>query len=104
MSLYTGKILHSYQFTELPIDDDVISKVRDLAEEDNVDKTTENYLMFEWAPGVLITDDVSKEDTPTREEIEISNNEHEGEVNVEEASESKDNDEAEDIEDKNDNN
>ena len=31
MSLYTGKLLHSYQCTELPIDDDVISQVRDLS-------------------------------------------------------------------------
>ena len=68
MSLYTGKRLHRYQLTEIPIGDDVISQVRDLAEEENAKKMTDNYPMFEWAPGVLITDDVSEEDTPTREE------------------------------------
>ena len=59
MSLYTGKRLHRYQLTEIPIGDDVISQVRDLAEEENAKKMTDNYPMFEWAPGVLITDDVS---------------------------------------------
>ena len=58
---------------------------------------TDNYPMFEWAPGVLITDDVSEKDTPIIEETEINNNEPEGEVNVEEANEKNDNDKAEDI-------
>ena len=53
---------------------------------------TDNYPMFEWVPGFLITDDVSEEDTPTREETEVNNNEPEGEVNVEEANENNDND------------
>ena len=38
MSLYTGKRLHSYQWTELPIDDDVIAQVRGLAEGENAKK------------------------------------------------------------------
>ena len=33
MSIYTGKHLHNYQWTELPIDDDTIAQVRDLSEE-----------------------------------------------------------------------
>ena len=41
--------------------------------------------MFDSAPGVLISDDISKENTPIREETEINNNESEGEVNVEES-------------------
>ena len=49
--------------------------------------------MFEWAPVVLIIDDVNEEDTPTREELEINNNEPEEEVNVKEANENNDNDE-----------
>ena len=43
---------------------------------------TDNYPMFEWAPGVLITDNVSEEDKPIREETEINNNEPESEVNL----------------------
>ena len=42
-----------------------------------------NYPMFEWAPGVLITGDVSEENTPTREETEKHNNEPEVELNIE---------------------
>ena len=60
MSLYTGKCLNSYQWTELPIYDDVITQVWDLYEEDNEKKMTYNHPMFEWATYVLITDDVSE--------------------------------------------
>ena len=67
MSLYTGKRLHSYQCTELPLDDDVIAQVRYLAEGKDSKQITDNYRMFEWAPVVLITDDVSEENTPIRE-------------------------------------
>ena len=83
MSLYTAKRLHSYKWTQIPIDDDVIAQVRDLYEEENTKKIKDNYLMFDSAPGVLISDDISKENTPIREETEINNNEPEGEVNVE---------------------
>ena len=65
---------------------------------------TDNYPMFEWAPGVLITEDVSEEDTPIREETKINNNEPEIEVNVEEANEKNYNDEVEDKKDNNNNN
>ena len=74
MSLYTGKLLHSYQQTELPIDDDVIAQVRDLAEEENAKKTTDNYPIFEWAPGVLITENVSEEYKPIKEKTGINKN------------------------------
>ena len=77
-SRFTGKCLHRYQCTELPIEDDVIYPVRDLVEEYNAKKMTNNYQIFDWAPGVLITDDVSEEDKPTREGTEINNNEPEG--------------------------
>ena len=52
--------MHIYQWTELPIDDDVIAQVRYLAEGENANKITDNYLIFECAPDVLITDDVSE--------------------------------------------
>ena len=50
--------------------------------------------MFEWAPDVLITDYVSEEDTTTRKETDVNNNEPEGKVNVEEANENNENNEA----------
>ena len=74
MSLYTGKLLHSYQQTELPIDDDVIAQVRDLSEEENAKKMTDNYPIFEWAPGVLITENVSEEYKPIKEKTGINKN------------------------------
>ena len=58
--------------------------MRDLAEGEDSNKMTDNYPMFEWAPGVLITENVSEKDTPIREETEVNNNEPEVEVNIEE--------------------
>ena len=78
MSKYTGKSLHRSQWTDIPIYDDVIDQVRDLSEGEDAEKMTDNYPMFEWAPGVLITDDVSEEDKLIREETEVNNNEPEG--------------------------
>ena len=46
MSLYTGKHLHSYQWTELPINDDIIAQVRYLAEREDTMKLIDNYPMF----------------------------------------------------------
>ena len=68
MSLCTGKLLHSYQWTKLTIYDEIIAQVIDLAEVEDAKKLTDNYPMFEWAPGVLITEYVSEEYTPIREE------------------------------------
>ena len=60
MILYTGKLLHRYQWTELSIDYDVISQVRDLAFGEDAKQITDNYPIFYWKPGVLITDDLSE--------------------------------------------
>ena len=46
MIIYTGKSLHRYQCTELPIDYDVIDQVRDSAEEDDAKKMIDNYPIF----------------------------------------------------------
>ena len=56
MSLYTGKRLHSYQWDELPIDDDVISRVEELAMKEDAPVMADGYPMFEWSPGVPIID------------------------------------------------
>ena len=68
MNIYTGKLLQSYQWTELPIYDDVISQVRDLDEVEYSKEMTDNYPVFEWEPGILVADNVSEEDTPIKEE------------------------------------
>ena len=71
MSIYTGKRMYRYQWTKLPIDYDVIDQVRDLAEVEDAKKIADYDPIFEWTPGVLITDDVSKEDITIR----VNNNE-----------------------------
>ena len=58
MDLYTGKRLHSYEWTELPIDDDVIAMVERLAQDEKAQRMTDQYPMFEWAPGVPILDEL----------------------------------------------
>jgi hypothetical protein len=58
MSLHTGKKLHSYEWEELPIDDDVIARVEELAREQDAPIMTDGYPMFEWMPGVPILDEV----------------------------------------------
>ena len=58
MSLYTGKRLHSYNWQELPIDDETINRVEDLAKAEKAKRLTDNYPMFEWAPGVPIIDEL----------------------------------------------
>jgi hypothetical protein len=58
MSLYTGKRLHSYEWTELPIDDDVVTTIKILARKEKGPVVKDKYPMFEWAPGVPMIDDV----------------------------------------------
>ena len=54
MSLLTGKQLHAYNWTELPIDDYVIDRVEVLAKDENQPVMTNGYPIFERAPGVPI--------------------------------------------------
>jgi hypothetical protein len=58
MSLYTGKRLHSYDWKELPIDDDVINQVEQLAQREKAKRITDKYPLFEWAPGMPIIDEL----------------------------------------------
>ena len=74
MSLYTGKRMYRFQWTEIPIYYDVVASVRDLDEGEDAKKMTDNYSMFYLAPGVLITDGVNGEDIPIREKTEVNNN------------------------------
>ena len=57
MSLYTGKVIHAYAWQELPIHEEVIEKVEYLADLENQPKMTDRVPLFEWAPGVEITDE-----------------------------------------------
>ena len=58
MNLYTGKRLHSYNWEELPIDNDTIERVEELAKNEKAKRLTDNYPLFEWAPGVPIVDEI----------------------------------------------
>ena len=65
MSLYTGKRIHAYDWTELPVDDDVIERVEELAINEKQPDIINNMPLFEWKAGESILDNDD-------EEIEIS--------------------------------
>ena len=48
MSLYSGKRLHSYEWTELPTDDEVISRVDHLETNENAPTMINGYPVFTW--------------------------------------------------------
>jgi hypothetical protein len=58
MNLYTGKKMHSYNWQELPIDNETIAQGEELAQEEKAKRLTDTYPMFEWAPGVPIIDEL----------------------------------------------
>ena len=53
MSLSTGKQLHCYQWTELPVPDHVVDRVEEMAALEDQPIMT-NGPIFEWGPGVPI--------------------------------------------------
>ena len=55
MSLKTGHKLHGYKWVELPISDEVIRRVEQLAAEQG-QPLMENGPIFEWTPGEIIAD------------------------------------------------
>lgn len=57
MSLHTGRQIHSNQWEELPIDEDVIRMVEEQARDEEQPLFPDKYPMFEWAPGCLVDDD-----------------------------------------------
>ena len=61
MSLYTGKKIHGYIWNEIPIDDDVISRVEELADKENQPLLIDDHPLFEWAPGRPIASDTFEE-------------------------------------------
>ena len=73
MSLCTGKRLHSYEWDELPIDEEVIARVEELATEKDAPLMDDGYPMLEWAPGVPIIDEVDAEPAAQEQIIEENN-------------------------------
>lgn len=87
MSLFSGKRLHSYKYTELPIDDEVIRRVDELAKKEDQAEMPGGFPLFEWDIGVPVTDahneDIAGEagDVDTQENIiEYGDDNREGEA------------------------
>ena len=70
MSLYTGQKIHGFGWEELPIHDDVISRVEELAEDEKQPRLLNRVPLFEWAPGYKITDEEDENVNPINEETE----------------------------------
>ena len=68
MSLATRKQLHTFIWTELTINDQVISGVNYFATKQKQPEITKGYTIFEWSPGIPITD---KDNKTQSEEDEI---------------------------------
>jgi len=57
LSLSTGREVHGRTFTPLPITDEVIARVTELAAAQGQPVIHDGRLLYEWMPGVPITDD-----------------------------------------------
>ena len=53
MSLYSGKRIHSYEWKEVPIDEEVIERVEELATEEEATKMKRGYPIFTWKQRIL---------------------------------------------------
>jgi hypothetical protein len=62
MSLYSGKRIHSYEWKELPVDDDVIERVEELAENEETPLMRNGYPVFTWKQRVLDDPELPVED------------------------------------------
>jgi hypothetical protein len=69
MSLYSGKRLHSYEWKELPIDDDVINRVEELASREDAPTMINGYPVFTWAKRNLEHLNIDHEDDDENEEL-----------------------------------
>ena len=79
MSLYTGKRLHSYIWEEIPIDQDTIDRVDQLAREEKQPVLDNNQPLFEWLPGKEVEDYqhdpiIQEKEEPQQNEIEQQQN------------------------------
>jgi hypothetical protein len=68
MSLYSGKMLHSYEWAELPIDDEVISRVEELATHENAATMVNGYPVFTWMKRNLEYMNIETEEYDQRED------------------------------------
>ena len=73
MSLYSGKRLHSYILGEIPMDQDTIDRVEQLAREGKKPVLDNSQPLFEWLPGKEIED--YQHDPIIQQEEELQQNE-----------------------------
>ena len=84
MSLLSGKRIHSNNWTELPISEEVIARVYELATHENQPELVDGMPLFEWELGKPIEDDeifdLSQQSVQQHDEekSEIENNDMEG--------------------------
>ena len=71
MSLSSGKRLHIYGWTELPIDNDVIEQVKQFYSYEKVPLVKDKYPRFEWVPGIPILYETQEEVPYVINEYEI---------------------------------
>ena len=68
MSLYSGKKLHSYKWEETPIDEEIINRVEELAEEENAPKMKRGYPVFTWKQRFIDDPDLNVNDSTDNSE------------------------------------
>jgi len=56
ISLTSGKEIHGRTFTPLPVTDEVIGRVEEMAEQQGLPIVHDGQLLYEWRPGQLIDD------------------------------------------------
>jgi hypothetical protein len=57
MSLSTGRRLHCYQWTELPVSDYVIDRVEEMVTKEKQPVMTNGHPIVEWRPGIPVLDE-----------------------------------------------
>ena len=78
MYLATGKQLHDLIWKEIPINDQVISRVNNLVTKENQTEMTKGYPIFEWIPGIPITD--KGDDTQSEEKASTHEDGHDDDI------------------------
>ena len=74
MSLWSGRKIHAYEWEELPIDEEIIDKVKELALKEKQPKLVDGLPIFEWNSKYIMEDnindsDVSNQDRAMEDEI-----------------------------------
>ena len=80
ISLSTGKQLHACIWTELPINDQVISRVNNLETKEKQPEMTKGYPIFEWIPGITIKDKYDETQSEEDEIYSTHEDEHDDEI------------------------